>query len=103
MDVNLALDVERADIEADGEYRKIMRRADDAMAEDPRQFAWSLNLLLAARALERAGDHAKNISEYLIYLVQGKDVRHVSIEDRERQVQSRAMRAADVADPTAKL
>jgi len=103
MDVNLALDVERADIEADDQYRLIMRQLTTRMAEDPRSIPWSLNLLLAARALERAGDHAKNISEYLIYLVQGKDVRHVSIEDRERQVQSRAMRAADVADPTAKL
>jgi phosphate transport system protein len=90
MDVNLALEVERADIEADQEYRSIMRQLTTQMTEDPRAIGWALNLVLAARALERAGDHAKNISEYLIYLVQGKDVRHVSIEDRERQVQSRS-------------
>jgi phosphate transport system protein len=90
MDVNVALEVERADIEADAEYRTVMRTLTTRMTEDPKAIDWALNLILAARALERAGDHAKNISEYLIYLVQGKDVRHVSIEDRERQVQDRA-------------
>lgn len=90
MDVNVALQVERADIEADAEYRTVMRTLTTRMTEDPKAIDWALNLIMAARALERAGDHAKNISEYLIYLVQGKDVRHVSIEDRERQVQDRA-------------
>ena len=90
MDVNVALEVERADIAADAEYRTVMRTLTTRMSEDPKAIDWSLNLIMAARALERAGDHAKNISEYLIYLVQGKDVRHVSIEDRERQVQDRA-------------
>ncbi len=101
MDVNLALAVERADVEADEEYRSIMRQLTTTMAEDSRAIAWALNLVLAARALERAGDHAKNISEYLIYLVQGKDVRHVSIEDRERQVQSHSARTTDAADSAA--
>jgi phosphate transport system protein len=90
MDVNVALEVERADIEADREYQAIMRQLTTVMSEDPRSIGWALNLVWAARALERAGDHAKNIAEYLIYMVQGKDVRHVSIEDRERQVQSRS-------------
>ncbi len=92
MDVNVALGVERADIAADDEYRSVMRALTTRMTEDPKAIDWALNLILAARALERAGDHAKNISEYLIYLVQGKDVRHVSLEDRERQVQDRASR-----------
>jgi phosphate transport system protein len=90
MDVNLALGVERADIEADAEYQSMMRQLTTRMSEEPQSIGWALNLIWAARALERAGDHAKNIAEYLIYMVQGKDVRHVSIEDRERQVQSRS-------------
>jgi phosphate transport system protein len=60
------------------------------MMEDPRTITWAMNLVWAARALERIGDHSKNIAEYVIYLVQGKDVRHVSIEERERQVQAAA-------------
>jgi phosphate transport system protein len=92
MDVNLALEVERADIAADAEYRDVMKTLTTRMTEDPKAIDWALNLIMAARALERAGDHAKNISEYLIYLVQGKDVRHVSLEDRERQVQNHASR-----------
>jgi phosphate transport system protein len=92
MDVNLALEVERADIAADEEYRAVMRTLTTRMTEDSTAIDWALNLIMAARALERAGDHAKNISEYLIYLVQGKDVRHVSLEDRERQVQDHAQR-----------
>lgn len=96
MDVDAALEVERADIEADLEYQSIMRELTTQMTEDPASIEWALHLVWAARALERAGDHAKNICEYLIYMVQGKDVRHVSIEDRERQVLSRA--AADSSD-----
>ena len=97
MDVNVALEVERADIEADDEYRSVMRTLTTRMTEDPKVIDWALNLIMAARALERAGDHAKNISEYLIYLVQGKDVRHVSIEDRERQVQNHASKSTPSA------
>jgi phosphate transport system protein len=99
MDVGLALEVERADIEADAEYRSVMRQLTTLMADEPGAIEGALHLVWAARALERAGDHAKNICEYLIYLVQGKDVRHVSIEDRERQVQARAADAADPAAP----
>ena len=87
MDVNLAFAVARADLEVDAEYRSIMDELTELMTDDPGATPWALNLVWAARALERAGDHAKNIAEYLIFLVQGMDVRHVSIEDRERQVQ----------------
>jgi phosphate transport system protein len=99
MDVDLALEVERADIAADAEYRTIMEQLTTLMMEHPDAISWALHLVWAARALERAGDHAKNISEYLIYMVQGQDVRHVSIEDRERQVQSRSSRSE--SDPNA--
>jgi phosphate transport system protein len=94
MDVDLALEVERADEPADQEYESIMRRLTTTMMEDPHTVSWALHLVWAARALERVGDHAKNIAEYLIYIVQGADVRHISIEDRERQVQSAAARKA---------
>jgi phosphate transport system protein len=87
MDVSAALEVEREDMAVDQEYEAILRQLVTYMMEDPRTITWALNLVWAARALERIGDHSKNIAEYLIYLVQGKDVRHVSIEERERQVQ----------------
>jgi phosphate transport system protein len=99
MDVDLALGVERADIAADEEYESIMRRLTNLMMEDPQTVTWALHLVWAARALERAGDHAKNNAEYLIYIVQGTDVRHISIEDRERQVQSRSPRSGGDPNP----
>ncbi len=98
MDVELALEVERADIAADIEYESIMRELTALMTQDSNAIGWALHLVWAARALERAGDHAKNICEYLIYMVQGKDVRHVSIEDRERQVQQLAAQSPDASD-----
>ena len=56
MDVNVALKVSRADIEADDEYRSVMRTLTARMTEDPKVIDWALNLIMAARALERAGD-----------------------------------------------
>ncbi len=92
MDVNLALEVERADVLADREYESLMNQLTNLMMEQPTSVRWALHLVWAARALERAGDHAKNIAEYLIFIVQGNDVRHISVEARERQVQGFAPR-----------
>ena len=100
LDVNLALEVVRADIEADAEYHTVVNELTSRMNAHPDSISVLLHLVWAARALERTGDHAKNIAEYLIYMVQGKDVRHVSIEDRERQVQSLAPRDAERTDTT---
>jgi phosphate transport system protein len=56
--------------------------------EDPRNISLCIEILFIAKAIERIGDHAKNISEYVVYMVKGKDVRHVSLEEIEREVLS---------------
>jgi phosphate transport system protein len=58
------------------------------MMEDPRTISMSIEMLFIAKAIERIGDHAKNIAEYVIYIVKGKDVRHVSIEEIQREANS---------------
>lgn len=87
LDTGAAFDVLRDDEKADSEYQSIMRQMLTYMMEDPRTISESLDIMQAARALERIGDHAMNIGEYVIYLVMGKDIRHISIKSAERDVE----------------
>lgn len=88
LDVDAALQVVRDDEDADKEYTDLMRMLITYMMEDPRKISEVLDVIWAARALERIGDHAKNIGEYVIYLVKGKDVRHLDLAEIEKNILS---------------
>jgi phosphate transport system protein len=71
-----ALQLIAQDAVIDHEFRSIMRNLITFMMEDPRTISAALDTLWVAKAIERIGDHAKNIAEYVIYVVEGKDIRH---------------------------
>lgn len=89
LDVDQALRVLLADADIDREYQSAMRTLMTYMMEDPRHIARVMNVMWVLRSLERVGDHARNISEQVIYMVKGLDVRHTSVKEIEQKVQEK--------------
>jgi len=85
LDLAVAAKVVRQDEQVDSEFKAILRQLITFMMEDPRTISHALDILFIAKSIERIGDHAKNMSEYVVYLVKGKDVRHTSLETLERE------------------
>ena len=77
LDVKAAQAVVEQDEAVDSEFRSILRQLITFMMEDPRTITRCLEILFVAKALERIGDHSKNMAEYVIYMVEGRDVRHM--------------------------
>jgi phosphate transport system protein len=86
LDVEKAIEVLRQDDQIDQEFEGLMRKLITFMMEDPRTISSSIDLVFVAKAIERVGDHAKNLAEQIIYIVKGTDVRHNPLETIESMV-----------------
>jgi phosphate transport system protein len=86
LDVEKAIEVLKQDDLIDQEFEGLMRKLITFMMEDPRTISSSIDLVFVAKAIERVGDHAKNLAEQIIYIVKGTDVRHNTIDDVESLV-----------------
>jgi phosphate transport system protein len=87
LDVTMAVTILKEDDLIDAEFNGFVRKLVTYMMEDPRTISASLDLLFVAKAIERIGDHAKNIAEFVIYVVKGADVRHTALTEIEKAVQ----------------
>ena len=83
MDVDAAIATAAQDLEIDDEFESLSRLLITHMMEDPRQVRNVIKVNRCARSLERIGDHAKNVCEYVIYMVKGKNVRHTSLDQMQ--------------------
>lgn len=86
LDIDMALRVVETDKTVDMEYTSAMREMITYMMEDPRRISRALNIVWTLRALERIGDHARNLAQYVVYLVRGEDVRHDSYDEIQEQM-----------------
>jgi phosphate transport system protein len=86
LDVSAATQLKRQDVQVDEEFDAVLRHLITFMMEDPRMISIAIDILFAAKAVERIGDHAKNIAGYVVYMAKGKDVRHASMEEMEREI-----------------
>jgi phosphate transport system protein len=86
LDVEKALEVLKSDDQIDQEFEGLIRKLITYMMEDPRTISASIDLVFVAKAIERVGDHAKNLAEAVIYVVKGTDVRHNPVESVESLV-----------------
>ncbi|HET7775699.1 MAG TPA: phosphate signaling complex protein PhoU [Azospira sp.] len=86
LNVNAAAQVVHQDEAVNTEYSSVVRQLITYMMEDPRTISRSLDIMSIAKAIERVGDHAKNIAEYVIYMVKGLNVRHATLEEIDREI-----------------
>jgi len=91
LDPVAAARIVREDQAVDDDFRGFLRKLITYMMEDPRTISTALDIVFVSKALERIGDHAKNIAENVIYIVRGKDVRHIDIDQLEREALSDGM------------
>ena len=87
LDVKTSFSVLESDSEVNEQFQLIIRKLITFVLEDPRTISAALELLTVAKAFERIGDHSKNISEHVVYLVKGTDVRHTSIDNVRKEIQ----------------
>ena len=87
-DVSLVTEAMKLDDHVNAEYQSVARQLITYMMEDPRTITRSLDIMSIAKAIERIGDHATNIAEYVIYMVKGFNVRHASAAEIEARMAS---------------